>query len=60
MFNNYSSTYVKVVFKINDEREKSFTRKIYGEFSQYEIDNKVEFSYSSQFCRIIFLSYDTD
>lgn len=61
MFNNCSSTYVKVVFNVNGERKKSFTRKIYGEISQYEIDNEVQF-YNTihQFYQIIFLSYDID
>ncbi|XP_077268586.1 structural maintenance of chromosomes protein 1A-like isoform X2 [Temnothorax americanus] len=33
-------TYVNVIFKIDDETKKSFTRKISGEVSQYNIDGK--------------------
>ncbi|XP_071568818.1 LOW QUALITY PROTEIN: structural maintenance of chromosomes protein 1A-like [Temnothorax nylanderi] len=36
-----NSTYVNVIFKIDDETKKSFKRKILGEVSQYDIDDKI-------------------
>ncbi|XP_011704616.1 PREDICTED: structural maintenance of chromosomes protein 1A-like [Wasmannia auropunctata] len=34
-------TYVKVIFKVDDNKEISFTRTIHGETSQYKIDNQI-------------------